>query len=568
MFKRLSATALLAFIAGCTGGDSFKPSANISHVEPNVVASGRSARVEINGNFTKWKESNIVPEDVTFGAGITVDAVTISNPGLLFVDITVASDAAPGVRDIDVDGEMAVGAFSVIAPFELSVASVSAGGYAFIEIFGNGTDWLAGLTNVTFGTDEIVVDGSDYYAQTGVAVVSPEYLQAIVKVDLFAVAGDVSVTVNGVTVTDTAAGALAITTVTPTVLDVSANAAGSITAGNEVQVFSIPAGLIGDSVLFEFVEQTTASDIDALVYDESDGVNPIFNTYAGEAPFDQFFFGNGAQKDYFIVIQELSLAGGDIPFEYDVTFDSLTPVALATQLAAQQLAAVADENWYHIVTDKWAVATVDITSESVTSTLRPFLTARQDGTALPLQTFQAAVAQTNLTAAFLQLPGGNALVGLRDFSNTSNGADSAYTIAWSQDALGEETIDSGITTSVPVPDNNPQGLSLSIDPDTGFTSVDEINLGLQIRHTWRSDLVITLTSPSGIVEDVLVFAGGSSDDWITTVGPNGLLAEDGDFTSFTGETNPDGIWTLYIEDTAGGDVGFVDGWALGIDGSQ
>ncbi len=114
------------------------------------------------------------------------------------------------------------------------------------------------------------------------------------------------------------------------------------------------------------------------------------------------------------------------------------------------------------------------------------------------------------------------------------------------------------------------------------TQTFDVDLNVNITHTWNSDLVITLTSPMGTTQLVSANNGGSNDDVfagtlfddqsandvVTYAYVNGVAAPDlrpeGDFnSSFRGE-NPNGVWTLTIQDTAGGDVGILHAWSLSI----
>src|SRR5687768_1594008 len=96
---RFGSLLLLAIpaITACGGGDSVDES--VSGVFPHSAFLGRQMRVEISGDTTSWKDGTTV----NFGAGVTVANVKVASPTALFADITVAPDAAPGLRDVTVD---------------------------------------------------------------------------------------------------------------------------------------------------------------------------------------------------------------------------------------------------------------------------------------------------------------------------------------------------------------------------------------------------------------------------------------------------------------------------------
>src|SRR3954471_6959787 len=84
-------------------------------------------------------------------------------------------------------------------------------------------------------------------------------------------------------------------------------------------------------------------------------------------------------------------------------------------------------------------------------------------------------------------------------------------------------------------------------------SVDKLKLDLDISHTYRGDLVVTLTSPSGKSAVVSDRAGGSADD----------IKGSFDLTQFAGEPVA-GDWKLSVQDAAKQDVGTLNKWGLTI----
>jgi subtilisin-like proprotein convertase family protein len=118
------------------------------------------------------------------------------------------------------------------------------------------------------------------------------------------------------------------------------------------------------------------------------------------------------------------------------------------------------------------------------------------------------------------------------------------------------------------------------------TYIWDVDLTLEITHTFNADLDITLTSPSGTVVTITTDNGGGTNDVF-----NGTLFDDDaiDVTStnivtdfaytnlttatplgtesalgaFIGE-DPNGDWTLDIVDDAGGDNGTLVSWGLDI----
>jgi subtilisin-like proprotein convertase family protein len=88
-------------------------------------------------------------------------------------------------------------------------------------------------------------------------------------------------------------------------------------------------------------------------------------------------------------------------------------------------------------------------------------------------------------------------------------------------------------------------------------SLEGALLDLDIPHTWRGDLVVKLTAPSG--KEVLVHnrTGGSADDVRGTFD----LSE-----ALRGESAR-GTWTLSVEDRARRDTGTLRSWGLTLKGA-
>jgi subtilisin-like proprotein convertase family protein len=122
----------------------------------------------------------------------------------------------------------------------------------------------------------------------------------------------------------------------------------------------------------------------------------------------------------------------------------------------------------------------------------------------------------------------------------------------------------------------------------GPTSISGLSVTLQgVNHTWQADLRVCLVSPSG-VGIMLLDGNGTSGDLINanlTFAVEGqtlssLLFGTGTFrpvgSSSAGfpisasissflqlqETNANGVWSLYVVDTAGGDAGSIASWSI------
>ena len=110
------------------------------------------------------------------------------------------------------------------------------------------------------------------------------------------------------------------------------------------------------------------------------------------------------------------------------------------------------------------------------------------------------------------------------------------------------------TTTIPIPDLDAAGVASTIEV-TGLATVpDEIWLDLDIVHTWRGDLRVTLTDPGGQTVVLHDREGGSADN----------LSIHGWVNGFSMDDMVNGDWTLRVYDLAGYDYGEIDAWGLRI----
>jgi len=109
-------------------------------------------------------------------------------------------------------------------------------------------------------------------------------------------------------------------------------------------------------------------------------------------------------------------------------------------------------------------------------------------------------------------------------------------------------------TVVDIPDNDDAGITSTIniaDDITVFASDIYVN----ITHTWIGDLTVMLTSPSGTSAALHSGSGGSDDNIDKTFSS----------AAFNGEVAT-GDWVLSVTDSAAGDNGSLNNWALTITG--
>ncbi|MEO6710338.1 MAG: proprotein convertase P-domain-containing protein [Planctomycetota bacterium] len=140
----------------------------------------------------------------------------------------------------------------------------------------------------------------------------------------------------------------------------------------------------------------------------------------------------------------------------------------------------------------------------------------------------------------------------------------------------------GNMTSAPIPVLDYTLISDSIAIGGLGTQTFDVDLNVNITHTYNSDLEIKLISPLGTVAIVSDFNGGSNDNvfagtlfddqsandvtsypYTNGVAAPNLRPEQGFNNAFRGE-NPNGNWTLTIEDFFGLDQGMLNSWSISV----
>ncbi len=97
------------------------------------------------------------------------------------------------------------------------------------------------------------------------------------------------------------------------------------------------------------------------------------------------------------------------------------------------------------------------------------------------------------------------------------------------------------------------------------TTIGEINVFVDITHTYIGDLKITLISPAGTPVVLHNRSGSSTENIYTWYDTQTQPAEP--LSRLNGE-NSRGLWTLRVADEAGGDVGTLNAWQLEVCGQS
>jgi subtilisin-like proprotein convertase family protein len=109
---------------------------------------------------------------------------------------------------------------------------------------------------------------------------------------------------------------------------------------------------------------------------------------------------------------------------------------------------------------------------------------------------------------------------------------------------------------VNIPDKDPVGIERTLTVDAPG-QVQEVEVSIDITHTYIGDLIVTLISPQGTKVDLHHRLGGSADNIIKTY----TRQTTPDLLKLVGESTQ-GQWKLKVADLAGQDLGKLNRWSL------
>ncbi|UXY30039.1 M4 family metallopeptidase [Streptomyces sp. HUAS TT20] len=107
------------------------------------------------------------------------------------------------------------------------------------------------------------------------------------------------------------------------------------------------------------------------------------------------------------------------------------------------------------------------------------------------------------------------------------------------------------TTPVSIPDNGPAVTSNITVSGRSGNAPNNLQVTVDISHTWRGDLVIDLVGPSGTAYRLKNFSSSDSADDVNQT-----------FTVNASSESANGTWKLKVQDQAAQDVGTINSWKL------
>jgi len=131
-------------------------------------------------------------------------------------------------------------------------------------------------------------------------------------------------------------------------------------------------------------------------------------------------------------------------------------------------------------------------------------------------------------------------------------------------------------TPIPIPD---LGVANSVISVPAGSAISDVNVTLNITHTWDADLDVYLISPQGTEVELFTDVGSSGNNFTGTILDDecatpiasgtapftGCYQPEGSLSAFDGQ-NPSGVWALRVEDDAGADSGTLTSWELELCG--
>lgn len=143
------------------------------------------------------------------------------------------------------------------------------------------------------------------------------------------------------------------------------------------------------------------------------------------------------------------------------------------------------------------------------------------------------------------------------FLNTTSGATSTRNVALD---VGRYVYHSGDVPR-PITDNTSFNSVLNV---SDAYCVGDVDVSVDVTHTFKGDLIVELRSPEGTVVRLHNRTGGSDDNLVVTY-DQGVVNPDGpgSLNDFNGEV-VSGTWTLTVSDNANLDTGTLNAWSLRI----
>lgn len=167
-----------------------------------------------------------------------------------------------------------------------------------------------------------------------------------------------------------------------------------------------------------------------------------------------------------------------------------------------------------------------------------------------------------LASLFGGSPNGTWTLWAFDLAAQDTGSIQAWSLTVTTDGGGggpSTTTHNSTDTPTAIPDNNSFGITSNLSVNAPGSSINDVNVTVDIPHTYKGDLKLTLTSPTGTSVILHNNTGGGTDNIKTTFDTQTTPFQP--LSGFNGKS-PDGTWRLKVVDSAGQDIGTLNSWSL------
>ena len=135
----------------------------------------------------------------------------------------------------------------------------------------------------------------------------------------------------------------------------------------------------------------------------------------------------------------------------------------------------------------------------------------------------------------------------------SGGSTTTSSVSFTVSAPSCNTTYTATGLPLSIPDNNATGITSNLAV-ANTSTITSVALSLNVTHTYRGDLVVSLLSPTGTSYSVSNRSGGSADNIVLT---------ESAVSAFNGQS-PNGTWQLKIQDRASIDTGRLNSWSIKV----
>jgi subtilisin-like proprotein convertase family protein len=153
---------------------------------------------------------------------------------------------------------------------------------------------------------------------------------------------------------------------------------------------------------------------------------------------------------------------------------------------------------------------------------------------------------------------GNWVLWAQDLARVDTGTLNRWELEISAGAFNR--FDVNETLGAMIPDNNPAGIESTLNV-TQAGQIRDVEVALDITHTYIGDLKVTLFSPAGTSVVLHNRSGGTQDNLVTTYKSASMPA----LAGLRGQPMQ-GVWKLKVADLEAEDVGKLNRWAIKIIG--